>query len=40
MITSKHRERAMTKRRQPGVAVLPVHFEDRSGAEFERLCFA
>ncbi len=20
--------------------VLPIHFEDRSGAEFERLCFA
>jgi hypothetical protein len=30
----------MTKRRQPEVAVLPVHFEDRSGTEFERLCFA
>jgi hypothetical protein len=27
----------MTKRRQPEATVLPVHFEDRSGAEFERL---
>jgi hypothetical protein len=27
----------MTKRRQPEVAVLPVHFEDRSGTDFERL---
>jgi hypothetical protein len=25
---------------QPEVAVLPIHFEDRSGTEFERLCFA
>jgi hypothetical protein len=24
----------------PEVAVMPLHFEDRSGAEFERLCFA
>jgi hypothetical protein len=30
----------MTKRRQPEATVLPVHFEDRSGPEFERLCFA
>jgi hypothetical protein len=30
----------MTKRRQTEATVLPVHFEDRSGAEFERLCFA
>jgi hypothetical protein len=26
----------MTKRRQPEATVLPVHFEDRSGPEFER----
>jgi len=25
---------------QPEVAVLPIHFEDRGGTEFERLCFA
>jgi hypothetical protein len=25
---------------QPEVVVLPIHFEDRSGTEFERLCFA
>lgn len=25
---------------RPEVAVLPIHFEDRSGTEFERLCFA
>lgn len=24
----------------PEVAVMPLHFEDRSGVEFERLCFA
>jgi hypothetical protein len=24
----------------PEVAVMPLHFEDRSGSEFERLCFA
>jgi hypothetical protein len=30
----------MTHRRQPEATVLPVHFEDRSGSEFERLCFA
>jgi hypothetical protein len=24
----------------PQVAVMPLHFEDRSGVEFERLCFA
>jgi hypothetical protein len=30
----------MNKRRQPEATVLPVHFEDRSGPEFERLCFA
>ena len=24
----------------PEVVVLPIHFEDRSGSEFERLCFA
>src|SRR3990172_5925955 len=24
----------------PEVAVLPIHFEDRSGTEVERLCFA
>lgn len=26
--------------RSPEVVVLPIHFEDRSGSEFERLCFA
>jgi len=26
--------------RHPEVAVQPIHFEDRSGTEFERLCFA
>jgi len=30
----------MPTRRQPEATVLPVHFEDRSGIEFERLCFA
>lgn len=25
---------------KPEVVVLPIHFEDRSGIEFERLCFA
>lgn len=24
----------------PEIVVLPIHFEDRSGSEFERLCFA
>jgi hypothetical protein len=27
----------MSKRRQPEATVLPVHFEDGSGVEFERL---
>jgi hypothetical protein len=27
-------------KRQPEATVLPIHFEDRSGSEFERLCFA
>lgn len=28
------------KRRGPERTVLPIHFEDRSGIDFERLCFA
>jgi hypothetical protein len=30
----------MAMSRQPEATVLPVHFEDRSGAEFERLFIA
>jgi hypothetical protein len=30
----------MANGRQLEATVLPVHFEDRSGTEFERLCFA
>ena len=30
----------MTKKNRPEKVVLPIHFEDRSGIEFERLCFA
>lgn len=30
----------MTKRHRPEATVLPIHFEDRSGTEFERLCLA
>ncbi len=28
------------KSAKPEVVVIPIHFEDRSGTEFERLCFA
>ena len=30
----------MTQRGQPEIVVQRIHFEDRSGAEFERMCFA
>lgn len=30
----------MTHRRHPETTVLPVHFEDRSGTEFEQHCFS